>query len=206
MQSMEEALEQKDDEIAELQAKLSEKSGDKPTKSSPKTATPSKPMSAVPSLNLGAPSSPGGQKNKSRAAMSPLSSTPKSSSEGATTFWKGQPWETNDIQHFLSQLGVFKLWTASMVCKSWKETACDVVLPQKRAQLRAGADAAMDFHAANAEDTKGCQELLPPLFQVGGPYHTLGVSGFVSLQELLKSDNVQLKDFYKCLRELTRKK
>ena len=143
----------------------------------------------------------------------------------ATTFWKGEQWESKDIQHFLSQLGVFKLWTASMVCKSWQDTgvccslppakwlthlicaaACNVVLPQKRTQLRNGADAAIDFHAANAEDTKGCQELLPPLFQAGGPYHTLGVAGFITLQETLKNDTVQLKDFYKCLRELTRKK
>jgi len=206
MQSMEEALEQKDDEIAELHAAISTKSGEK--KSSPKQNTsPSKPMSAVPALNLGAPSSPGSKANKNRPAMSPLASSSKGTSgTEATTFWKGEQWESKDIQHFLSQLGVFKLWTASMVCKSWKNTACNVVLPQKRTQLRTGADAAIDFHAANAEDTKGCQELLPPLFQAGGPYHTLGVAGFITLQDTLKNDTVQLKDFYKCLRELTRKK
>jgi len=206
MQSMEEALEQKDDEITALQAAISTKSGEK--KSTPKqNTTPSKPMSAVPSLNLGAPSSPGSKGNKNRPAMSPLASSSKGASEAeATTFWKGEQWESKDIQHFLSQLGVFKLWTASMVCKPWKDTACNVVLPQKRTQLRTGADAAIDFHAANVDDTKGCQELLPPLFQAGGPYHTLGVAGFIRLQETLKNDTVQLKDFYKCLRDLTRKK
>lgn len=93
-------------------------------------------------------------------------------------------------------------WLTHLTCAP----ACNVVLPQKRTQLRTGADAAIDFHAANAEDTKGCQELLPPLFQAGGPYHTLGVAGFITLQDTLKNDTVQLKDFYKCLRELTRKK
>merc|ERR1711865_359746 len=79
MQSMEEALEQKDDENAELHAAISTKSGEK--KSSPKQNTsPSKPMSAVPALNLGAPSSPGSKANKSRPAMSPLASSSKAAS------------------------------------------------------------------------------------------------------------------------------
>jgi len=199
MQSLEEALEQKDDEVADLQAQLSAKSGKSVAKSSPKQSNTPVKVSAVPSLNLGAPSSPSGLKSRKSGL-----STPKAKVTGGSG--ECGKWNTDDIQHFLSQLGVFKLWTASMTCKAWRDTACDVVLPQKRTQLRSGADAAIDFRAANAEDTKGCQELLPPLFQAGGPYHTLGVTGFITLQDTLKNDDVQLKDFYKCLRDLTRKK
>lgn len=75
--------------------------------------------------------------------------------------------------------------------------ACGVVLQQKRDQLRAGAAPALEHHAANPvrvqtamcesvcqDETDELAKLVPPLFQVGGPYHTLGLSGFVKIQVL----------------------
>lgn len=201
-QALEEQLEQKDDEVAALQEALQSKSGSaKASGGSPKqNQTPSK-LSTVPSLNLGNPASGSNKPSKISSPVSKAAGSPSKGGSGRVASWKGE-----DLQLFLGQLGVFKLWTASMVCAGWHRSACDVVFPAKHKQLTAGAEPGLAHHAANPEDAEGTMKLLPPLFQPGGPYHTLGVAGFVSLQELLKGDQLELKHLYKFMREVTRKK
>lgn len=210
VQALEEALEQKDDEVDALQSQLAALTGGAASsKASPKNATVSpKGLSGVPTLNLGGspasttPVSPGGKKlPKPPSMILPVSLGNKGGSSGMAATWA-----PDDVCLFLGQLGVFKLWTASMVCKAWRSTACGVVLTQKQEQLRAGAEPALEYHAANPENTDELAKLLPPLFLSGGPYHTLGLSGFVRIQELLQREDLQLKDLYKFMRDITRRK
>eukprot|EP00658_Telonema_sp_P-2_P036199 TRINITY_DN26232_c0_g1_i3.p1 TRINITY_DN26232_c0_g1~~TRINITY_DN26232_c0_g1_i3.p1 ORF type:complete len:357 (-),score=63.18 TRINITY_DN26232_c0_g1_i3:208-1278(-) len=210
-QSLEEALEQKDEEIDALQTKLSSFTGGEPVKapSPPPRNTTAPKLSGVPSLNLGTPISPSTGKKLPKAppspSMSPVSSNISPAPSGACSGLASQ-WKPEEAAIFLAQLGVFKLWTASMVCRVWRTAASGVVLNQKREQLQFGAGPAMEFHAANPGEADGLAALLPPLFQPGGPYHTLGCLGFTKIQELLKDDNIQLKHLYKFMRDITRRK
>eukprot|EP00656_Telonema_subtile_P039890 TRINITY_DN44974_c0_g1_i2.p1 TRINITY_DN44974_c0_g1~~TRINITY_DN44974_c0_g1_i2.p1 ORF type:complete len:334 (+),score=88.70 TRINITY_DN44974_c0_g1_i2:103-1104(+) len=204
MQALEEALEQKDEEVDALQAKVAELEGNGPVaaKSPPKNTSSVK-VSAIPALNLGGPSS----KKLPKLALSPMSAPTASETEQKpTSSGVAGAWKVEDVALFLGQLGVFKLWTASMVCQSWRSTACTIVLHQKRDQLRSGAEPALAFHTANPEQTEELSKMLPPLFQAGGPYHTLGLAGFVKIQELLGAEVLHLKDLYKFMRDITRRK
>lgn len=211
VQALEEALEQKDEEVDALQLKLAELQGEDPvvSKSPPRNASASKlpGISGVPSLNLGTPASPSGKKPpKPPASPATGASSDRSPMKGSGSSGTAASWKPEDAALFLGQLGVFKLWTASMVCQGWRNTACTVVLAQKRDQLRAGADPALAFHAANPESVDELSGMLPPLFQLGGPYHTLGLGGFIKIQALLQQKDLHLKDLYKFMRDITRKK
>lgn len=206
VQALEEALEAKEDEVDSLHTKLAALTGGTEThvqagkKSPPKNST--KPLSAVPSLNLGTPVSPSGKKLP-KAPASPVISPHVSVATSSAQVWS---WNSEDNLLFLGQLGVFKLWTAAMVCRAWRTTACGIVLHQKRDQLTAGADSAFQFHQSHPDSAEETTKMLPPLFQAGGPYHTLGLSGFIKIQELLQDQGLQLKHLYKFMRDITRRK